>query len=318
MQNSKTRITFIILALLVLTGSASLYVYDYLKNQHLVPADSIVTPVIQVKKEVLSVKEISYTIDKETFVLKNGVAEKETAPGSAEQNTLAIFGEPVYGDLNGDNLPDAAIMLVNNPGVIGTFYYAVFAINKNGVYHSTNTLLLGESIASKTVNIKDGNAVFTYAVRKVNEPMNAKPSIPKTLVVYFDQKTGQISELVKIVEGEADPAKMTLDMKKWVWVSAKGKNGKAITPANPTKFTLIFAKDNLLSIGTDCNGGGARYEVKGTSITIDQMISTMMACEGSQEQEFNALLSSATSFAFTSKGELVLSSKTVQNMMIFK
>lgn len=318
MQNSKTRITVIILLLLVLTGSASLYIYDYLKNQHLVPEGGIVTPVVPAKPEVLSVKDISYTIEKEVFVLKNGVAEKEMVPGSAEKNTLALFGEPVYGDLNGDNLPDAAILLVNNPGGSGTFYYAVIAVNKNGTYHSTNALLLGDRIAPQTVTIKDGNAVFNYAVRKANEPMTTKPSVGKSLVVFLDQKTGQIGELVKDFEGEADPSKMTLDMKKWVWVSAKSTDGKTIIPKNPSKFTLTFGTNEKLSVGTDCNGGGARYSVKGTSITIEQMTSTMMFCEGSQEQEYNALLSAVSSFAFTSKGELVFSSKTVPNMMTFR
>ncbi len=318
MQNSKTRISFIILVLLVLTGSASLYIYDSLKNQHLVPEEAVVTPEIPTKPEVLSVKDISYTVDKETFLLVNGTAQKELAPGSSEKNTLAMFGEPVYGDLNGDNLPDAAILLVNNPGGSGTFYYAVLAINKGGVYHSTNALLLGDRISPQTVEIRDGNALFNYAVRKANEPMTTKPSVGKSLYVHLDPKTGEIGELVKNFEGEADPAKMTLDMKKWTWVSAKDADGKTLIPKNPTKFTLTFAKGGQLSIGTDCNGGGARYTVKGTSITINQMISTMMFCEGSQEQEYNKLLSSVTSFAFTSKGELILSTKAIPQMMIFR
>ena len=113
-------------------------------------------------------------------------------------NTLSIFGEPVYGDLNGDGKNDAVILLVNNPGGSGTFYYAVLAMNSNDdKYMPTNTIFLGDRIAPQTVEIHDGVALFNYVERKAGEPMTTRPSMGKSLWINYDAKTGQISELKK-------------------------------------------------------------------------------------------------------------------------
>ncbi|MCX6757115.1 MAG: hypothetical protein NTW35_03150 [Candidatus Nomurabacteria bacterium] len=144
------------------------------------------------------VKNLTYIVENETFNLVNGVANNETIKESKTKNTLSIFGEPIYGDLNGDGVGnDAAIILVNNPGGSGTFYYAVLAINTNGEYKTTNALLLGDRIAPQTVEIPDGVALFNYAERNAGEPMTTQPSNGKSLWINYDANSGKISELVK-------------------------------------------------------------------------------------------------------------------------
>jgi hypothetical protein len=60
------------------------------------------------------VKNMNYVIDGQIFSLTNGTVSKEVAPGSASKQTVSIFGEPVYGDLNADGISDAAVMLVSS------------------------------------------------------------------------------------------------------------------------------------------------------------------------------------------------------------
>lgn len=143
------------------------------------------------------VKNIAYTINDGIFsikfVLKNGQAES-AIPESAGKNTLTMFGEPVYGDLDTDGDQDAAVLLVNQLGGSGVFYYAALAMkNSDGSYQATNALLLGDRIAPQTVEIHDGQAVYNYAERKPNEPMTSQPSIGQSLYVQYDQATKQIS-----------------------------------------------------------------------------------------------------------------------------
>lgn len=268
--------------------------------------------------DTTDVKNSSYIIDGQTFTLINGIAEIEITPGQATKHIVSIFGEPVYGDLNKDGKNDAAIMLVSNPGGSGTFYYAVLAISTSSTYTTTNTLILGDRIAPQTIEIRDGRALFNYVERKANEPMSAQPSIGKSLWIHYDMKTGEIGEWVKDFEGEADTNRMSLDMKKWEWVKTQMNDGKITTPNKPGVFSVTFKKDGSVSVGTDCNSMGGKYTTKGNIITFNQMMSTMMYCEGSQEQEFSKTLGEVGSYLFTSKGELVLEIKMDSGTMIFR
>ncbi len=154
------------------------------------------------KLEPLSPLNTTVEIEGEIFSLKNGIAEKEIAPGATTKNTLRVFGEPLFGDLDNDEDLDATLLLQNDSGGSGIFYYAVLSINNNeNGYKNTNTLYLGERIAPQTVEIHDGKAVFNFAERKIDEPMTTRPSIGKSFWVNFDKNTGKISELVK------DPSK---------------------------------------------------------------------------------------------------------------
>ena len=275
----------------------------------------VVIPISMVK----DVKNLSYVVNGETFNLVGGIASNEIAPGSATKNTLSIFGEPVYGDLNGDGKNDAAILLANNPGGSGTFYYAVLAIDGNDdKYKVTNTLLLGDRIAPQTIEIHDGRAVFNYAIRKAGEPMTTPPSIGKSLWINYDKKTGNIGEWVKDFEGEANPSVMTLPMKKWEWVKTQMNDGATVIPKKSGVFTLTFDKNGKINIGTDCNNMSGKYTVSEKNITFSQMISTMMYCDGSQEQDFAKKINEVKSYMFTSKGELVLEIKLDSGTMVFR
>ncbi|MEE4263993.1 MAG: hypothetical protein V2I56_14985, partial [Desulfobacteraceae bacterium] len=92
-----------------------------------------------------------YTIEKRDIHLISGRAEVPVAPGSAINITTTVFGEPVYGDLNGDGRDDAALFLVYDPGGSGTFYYVATAITRDGIFQGTNAVLLGDRIAPRTI-----------------------------------------------------------------------------------------------------------------------------------------------------------------------
>lgn len=264
------------------------------------------------------VKNISYTVEGETLTLVDGKVLKDIAPGSAAKKTIMIFGEPVYGDLNGDGEEDAAVMLTSSGEGSGTFYYAVLAIASGTSYTSTNALFLGDRIAPQTIEIRDGNAVYNYAERNAGEPMTTEPSVGKSLWVHYDAKTGEIGELVKNFEGEVDTTRMAISMKKWEWVSTETAPG-LITPKKEGVFALTFANDGKVIIGTDCNQASATYtRAQGNILSFGPIMSTKMACEGSQEGDFLAKLPSATSYYFTTKGDLVLRLANNGGTMRFK
>ena len=99
---------------------------------------------------------------------------------------------------------------------------------------------------------------------------------------------------------------MKLDMKTWVWVSARYNDGREISPRQADAFTLTFGADGRFSATTDCNRVGGTYAAVDDRLTFSDMFATRMFCEGAQEGEFTAMLTSATGYRFTSRGQLIL------------
>ncbi len=119
----------------------------------------------------------TYTIDGASVTLVNGKAEEEVLGESPTKITTEIFGEPTLGDLNADGRKDAAIILVDEPGGSGTFYYVAVALNLPSGTKGTNAFLLGDRITPQTLEIRNGEVIANYADRKPGEPMAAQPSI---------------------------------------------------------------------------------------------------------------------------------------------
>ncbi|MFA6354458.1 MAG: hypothetical protein WCX12_02120 [Candidatus Paceibacterota bacterium] len=128
----------------------------------------------------------TYILDDQPVTLTNGKSEVSAAPGSATEITTTIFGEPVTGDLNSDGKPDAAIILVDNPGGTGTFYFVAAAINTHKGAQGTNAVLLGDRIAPQNIQIKNGQIIANYTDRGPDDPMSVPPSIGVSKYLVFD------------------------------------------------------------------------------------------------------------------------------------
>lgn len=272
--------------------------------------------------------DATYVLDGREIKLTNGVSEIEVAPGSASKIITRYFGNEVNHDLNDDGLEDIAFLLTQETGGSGTFFYVVAALNTPSGYIGSDAVLLGDRIAPQTTHMEeeeiDGGTrrqnviVVNYAVRLPGEPMTVQPSMGKSIWLKLDPKTMQFGEVAQNFEGEADPARMTLGMKKWNWVSSAYNNEQIVVPKKENIFSLTFKSDGSFSATTDCNGVGGNYEVNGNQITFSKMISTMMYCEGSQESEFLKMLRDTQSYHFTSKGELVFSLKFDSGSFVFR
>lgn len=127
--------------------------------------------------------EATYIIERQEVRLSQGRAEEEAAPGSATKIKTSVFGQPVFGDLDGDGKDDAALILLHQPGGSGSFYYAAAALNDSGSWRGTNAVFLGDRIAPQNVIIRDSVIVVNYADRRPGEPMTTPPSVGKSMVL---------------------------------------------------------------------------------------------------------------------------------------
>ncbi|MFA6297155.1 MAG: META domain-containing protein [Candidatus Paceibacterota bacterium] len=239
--------------------------------------------------------------------------------GSTSKITTQYFGDEVVHDFDGDGRNDTAFILTQNTGGSGTFFYLVVALNTVNGYVGSEGFFLGDRIAPQTVEMGKGNIILVnYADRKLSDSFAVPPSVGKSVWLLLDPKTMQFGEVAQNFEGEANPSKMTLGMKKWNWISTTYNNGSSTTPRLQNKFTITFKSPNTFSATTDCNGVGGEYSVAGNLIKFERMMSTEMFCEGSQESEFSKALGEVQSYHFTSKGELVFDLKFDSGVMVFK
>jgi heat shock protein HslJ len=252
-------------------------------------------------------RNAEYQIDDRRVTLVDGRAETPAAPGSATTIVTSYFGNDARGDLNGDGRDDVVFLLTQEPGGSGTFYYVVAALAAENRYVGSRALLLGDRIAPQSVAI-DPNGIITvsYADRAPGESFATPPSTAKSIRVKLDTESLQFGEVAQDFEGEADPARMRLDMKTWVWVGARFADGTELVPRRADAFTLTFGADGRFSATTDCNRLGGTYTTTGDALTFGDVFATRMFCEGSQENEFSALLDAVVRYRFTARGQLLL------------
>ncbi|MDO8552653.1 MAG: Gmad2 immunoglobulin-like domain-containing protein [bacterium] len=158
------------------------------------------------QKGTADYKNAMYLIAGKPITLVDGKAEIAAAPGSESKEIVAIFGEPIFKDLDRDGDDDVLFLLTKDSGGSGTFYYVAVAVNENGLYKGTNAMFLGDRIAPQTIGFQEGRAVVNFAVRAPEESFAVAPHIGKSVWIHLDAKKFEIGEWVKDFEGEADIA----------------------------------------------------------------------------------------------------------------
>ena len=133
------------------------------------------------QKLAIDPENYTYTINAKTVTLVNGTAtQKETSDPETSSSTWYVGNEAV-GDFNGDRVADVAIILAQNTGGSGTFYYVVAILSAESGYTETNAVFFGDRITSQPTEYIQGEIVVNYLDRRVDEPMVAFPTVKKSL-----------------------------------------------------------------------------------------------------------------------------------------
>lgn len=263
-------------------------------------------------------KNATYMINGQSVKLLDGLSETETAPGSASKIVTRYFGNELKTDLNNDGREDLAFILTQETGGSGTSFYAVAALNTEQGYVGSDGYFLGDRIAPQSTTVSQNAqhknvVVFNYADRKPNEPMSASPTVAKSVYLKLDPSTMQWGIVEPSFEGEVNPSRMTLNMKRWDWVNALYNDGRILTPktlASSTKiFSLYLSNNGTFTGSTDCNAIGGSYLAKDGQMTFGDIYTTERYCEGSQEKEFIQLLQNTIGYHFTGRGHLIFDLK---------
>jgi hypothetical protein len=123
-------------------------------------------------REALENAEYRSTFSKhETVRLQGGEYREEIVPGAASQITVMLGDRVAFGDLNGDGLEDAAVVLIMSGGGTGNFRFLSAILNENAKPREAAQTLLGDRVRIESLSIRDGLVFVELLSHRANDPM---------------------------------------------------------------------------------------------------------------------------------------------------
>ena len=128
-----------------------------------------------------------------TVQLTNGQYAAPAAEGSASQVRVGLSNFAAFGDLNGDGVDEAAVILVSSGGGSGVFYDLAVVMDKNGTLTNVAVDNLGDRVQIKGLQIANGEIVVSLITHAPEDPM----CCPTQNTVLHYQLLGDQLTLVK-------------------------------------------------------------------------------------------------------------------------
>jgi len=116
---------------------------------------------------------VYHSADWGDFQLKDGLYYRPppTAQESPEAYTTRISDPVYYGDINGDNLEDAFVILNTQNGGTGHFKELAVLLDQNGIPLNVSTTYLGDRILLESANVREGIINLYLVIQGVNDPL---------------------------------------------------------------------------------------------------------------------------------------------------
>ena len=227
--------------------------------------------------------------------LLNGGWEGEPYSDSGASRPRAGLVENVYvtGDLDGDGVPEAVVILWRSSGGTGSNTYVVVMARHNDEIRNIGTALIGDRVKLRGGKIVDGTITLEVLQAGENDAM----CCPTMLAVRtWSLQGSQLQEGEIEVVGKLSLA--ALDGSEWALTHLD--RGHPIS--EEIDVTLAFA-DQRISGKSACNRYSAGIEEgdRAGSIQIGQSMGTMMACPDELmtfERQYLDALSHVTDFSF--------------------
>ncbi len=219
-----------------------------------------------------------------TARLRDGEFREPVAEGSATELKIAIE-QVAFGDLNGDGLADAAVVLAADPGGSGTFYTLHAVTGAPGEATDAGSVFLGDRIVLRGMAVESGSVSVDLLDRREGDPMSAPPMIPR-------QRRYELKE-AGLIQADSDesPAAAGLEGFEWTLVAIRDPDTAEtleVTDDQPPNisFTAEAADEDESSEGAPrrlagfggCNRFMGSYTASGDRLVLSPLGSTMMMC----------------------------------------
>jgi hypothetical protein len=142
-------------------------------------------------------RNASFWLDERLVKLKDGMAEQPAAPGSASMNKTHIVEPPAPASGRVGGRQVTALVLADEPGGSGTFYYVAIARSGGG---STHAVFLGDRVVLESIALERGEVSVRYLDRKASDAMTTQPSVAmeRRFTVKRDRLIEQVGAAEKV------------------------------------------------------------------------------------------------------------------------
>ncbi|MGD2176639.1 MAG: polysaccharide deacetylase family protein [Anaerolineae bacterium] len=103
--------------------------------------------------------------------LEDGEYRERYMPDSASEMVINLAPYRLFGELNGDGIEDAAVILIAAPGGSGTFYYLAAVLNQDGQPRPLGSQFLGDRVFIRGLSIDEGLIWIDLDVAGPDDPM---------------------------------------------------------------------------------------------------------------------------------------------------
>jgi heat shock protein HslJ len=246
--------------------------------------------------------------------LTDGEYRKPIMEGSATELVIRLM-DVVFGDLDGDGVSDAAVVLVTDPGGSGTFFELAAVVNRDGNPEHVATTFLGDRAQIEALSIEAGQIVVEMITHGPDDPMCCPTQqVVQTYTLQGDELVLVSSEIVSS-EPASDPAITGIEWQ-WTGLVETMPAAQSVVP-DPENYTLLLQPDGGRHIKADCNMVGGSHTLEGNGLTIALGPSTMAYCgEHSLDQQYLKLLSNVDGYGIED-GQLVVTLQADAGRMIF-
>jgi hypothetical protein len=129
--------------------------------------------------------------------LTDGEYQEEIVPGAASKLIIVVYPDMhAFGDLNGDGVDDAAVVLATSGGGSGTFISLEAVVNDKGTAKHVASAPLGDRVQVKSVVIESGEITVDMVTHGPDDPMCC-PTVEATQKYKLQGDT-----LVQISDGD--------------------------------------------------------------------------------------------------------------------
>lgn len=201
--------------------------------------------------------------------------------GASRPTATFVDGLVAYGDLNGDGMEDAAVLLAESSGGSGTFIYVAAVVNQDGQPVNAGTAPVGDRPQLKSLASQNGQIVMEIVTQGPDDPMCCPTlKVRKT----YSLQDGQLVEV-----GSEELGQVSLqDLMGTSWTVEQLDFDQSVQGDEP--ITAEFADGQVAGSG-GCNRYNAPVSSDDAqSLAAGPAISTLMACpQPSMTQEMQYL-----------------------------